>query len=389
MLIRYLNAIEKEVDARAHHEEELRITERDIKEKQETFEMQKQETMIQKGIDSENTCSLGGFQRAFSSFFGEAVEHFSPRMFFNLDKLEKHLNNTEFDEEVSMIVFKTQEGMVNMVKYNCDVVIRLSNDTKPVNKVQSTAAYNMFANDRQHAEQPKFINEGKVDQDAEQRLDKPPFLASIIENKITESINQTFESKNDRLKKTIAQFQKDFSKLEAQNDSSLSLIVESHISELEKESEDNIYENAKCDLQTKIVKLGKVLTQQTKDFDDVKLELSNRTVKFEAYFKKLKNMKVVPERQLAQKIDDSKAEKDQFLKEINHLRTQLENLKGKSIETKFDKHSILRKPPTDKLLINSQISKSSFTPKVVVEKDLSKPVTAQSLPKNEKDQLLK
>ncbi|GJT96020.1 hypothetical protein Tco_1091538 [Tanacetum coccineum] len=100
-------------------------------------------------------------------------------------------------------------------------------------------------------------------------------------------------------------------------------------------------------------------------------------------------MKVVLERQLAHKVDDSKAENDQFLKEINHLRTQLENLKGKTVKTKFDKHSILGKPPADKLLINSQISKSWFTPKVDMQKSLSKPVTAQSLPKTKKDMLLK
>ncbi|GJW28255.1 hypothetical protein Tco_0045130 [Tanacetum coccineum] len=140
---------------------------------------------------------------------------------------------------------------------------------------------------------------------------------------------------------------------------------------------ENICENAKCELKTKIIKLEKVLTQKTKDFDDVKLELSNRTTKFKAYFEKLENIKIVLERQLARKVDDSKAEKDQFLKEINHLRTQLENLKGKSVETKFDKPSILGKPHSYKLLINSQIIKSWFTPKVVVQKDLSKPVTAQ------------
>ncbi|GJZ21230.1 hypothetical protein Tco_0558269 [Tanacetum coccineum] len=142
-------------------------------------------------------------------------------------------------------------------------------------------------------------------------------------------------------------------------------------------------------LQIKIVELEKVLTQNTKDFDDVKLELPNITAKFEAYFEKLENTKVVLERQLAHKTDDSKVEKDQFLKEINHLRTQLENLKGKSVETKFDKPSISGKPPSDKLLINSQISKSWFTPKVVMQKDYSTPVTAQSLSKNEKDHLLK
>ncbi|GJY50075.1 hypothetical protein Tco_0440031 [Tanacetum coccineum] len=60
-----------------------------------------------------------------------------------------------------------------------------------------------------------------------------------------------------------------------------------------------------------------------------------------------------------------------------------------SVQTKFDKHLILGKPPADKFMINSQISKSWFTPKVDVQKSLLKPVTTQSLPKNEKDQLLK
>ncbi|GKA49059.1 hypothetical protein Tco_0742017 [Tanacetum coccineum] len=161
------------------------------------------------------------------------------------------------------------------------------------------------------------------------------------------------------------------------------------ISELNMESRENVCDNAKCEFLTKFVELEKVLTQQTKDFNDVKLELSNRTAKFEAYFEKLEKTKVVLERQLARKIDDTKAEKDQFLKEINHLRTQLENLKGESVQTKFYKHSTLGKPPADKLLINSQISKSWFTPKVDVQKSLSKPVTVQFLPKDEKDQLLK
>ncbi|GJX74833.1 hypothetical protein Tco_0313428 [Tanacetum coccineum] len=147
----------------------------------------------------------------------------------------------------------------------------------------------------------------------------------------------------------------------------------------------HLFENKTSVFQIKIDELEKVLTQQTKDFNVVKLELSNRTAKFEAYFEKLEKTKVVLERQLARKVDDSKAENDQFLKEINHLRTQLENLKGKSVETKFDKSLILGKPPSDKHVINSQISKSWFIPKIVVQKDLSKLVTAQSLTKNEKD----
>nr|GEU60752.1 pyruvate, phosphate dikinase regulatory protein, chloroplastic [Tanacetum cinerariifolium] len=159
----------------------------------------------------------------------------------------------------------------------------------------------------------------------------------------------------------------------------LKLVYKNSFDSIKKLRGKNICENAKCDLQTKIVELAKVLTQKIKDFDDVKLKLSNRTAKFEAYFEKLENKKVVLEQELARKFDDSKAKKDQFLKEINHLSTQLENLKGKSVETKFDKPLSLEKPPFDKVLINSQISKSWFTPKVVVQKDFSKSVTAHSL----------
>ncbi|GJX57489.1 hypothetical protein Tco_0287386 [Tanacetum coccineum] len=88
---------------------------------------------------------------------------------------------------------QTQEKMINMVKVKCDVGlvvnersgtqsekhnessrswndtraegadIRLSNEPESMNEVQSTAAYNVFANDRQHDEQPKFINEEGID----------------------------------------------------------------------------------------------------------------------------------------------------------------------------------------------------------------------------------
>ncbi|GKA68291.1 hypothetical protein Tco_0768208 [Tanacetum coccineum] len=127
-----------------------------------------------------HTCFSSGFKRAFSSLFGEDAEYFAPRLLFNMDKLENQLNEEEFNEEISMIV------------------------SKPINEVQSTTAYNVFANDRQHTEQPEFINKGWVDQHVEQRLDKRPLLAFLIENKTTESLNQTLKSENNCLKKTIA-----------------------------------------------------------------------------------------------------------------------------------------------------------------------------------------
>ncbi|GJT47321.1 hypothetical protein Tco_0956036 [Tanacetum coccineum] len=51
-------------------------------------------------------CGVRLGKRAFSSLFGEDVEYFAPRLFFNMDKLEKQLNAEEFNEEIAMVVFK-------------------------------------------------------------------------------------------------------------------------------------------------------------------------------------------------------------------------------------------------------------------------------------------
>ncbi|GJY97330.1 hypothetical protein Tco_0514240 [Tanacetum coccineum] len=133
------------------------------------------------------------------------------------------------------------------------------------------------------------------------------------------------------------------------------------------------------------VELEKTLEKQTKENSDLLMKVDNLENAFADEVKRATMGKLTAFDKdncvFRSKVDDSKAEKDQFLKEINHLRAKFRNLKGKFVETKFDKSLILGKPP--------QLSKSWFTPKVVVQKDLSKPVTTQSLPRNKKDQLLK
>ncbi|GJW22746.1 hypothetical protein Tco_0033368 [Tanacetum coccineum] len=151
----YLNDIEKGIDARALHKESLRIKERVIKERMENerrmieFEIIRLEKMIQKdkcsnpGEDMDatrakhskkkcmihfrllhtlleefskedltNACFSTGFQRAFSSLFGDYVEYFAPRLFLNMDKLEKQLNEEEFNEEIAIVVFKVLKNQL-------------------------------------------------------------------------------------------------------------------------------------------------------------------------------------------------------------------------------------------------------------------------------------
>ncbi|GJW00237.1 hypothetical protein Tco_1555488 [Tanacetum coccineum] len=96
-----------------------------------------------------------------------------------------------------------------------DANIRPIYDEEPMAKVQMTAEINVFATGQQHTEQPEFNNEGKVDQNAEQCHDTCHFPAKLIDNQSTKLSNQSLESENICLKKTVTQFQKDFLRMEA------------------------------------------------------------------------------------------------------------------------------------------------------------------------------
>ncbi|GJR40658.1 hypothetical protein Tco_1216342 [Tanacetum coccineum] len=96
-----------------------------------------------------------------------------------------------------------------------DADIRPIYNEEPMAEVQTTAEINVFAIGQQHTEQPELNNEGEVDQNAEQCHDTCPLPAKLTDDKTTELSNQSLESENIRLKKTVAQFQKDFLRMEA------------------------------------------------------------------------------------------------------------------------------------------------------------------------------
>ncbi|GJR57647.1 hypothetical protein Tco_1499809 [Tanacetum coccineum] len=96
-----------------------------------------------------------------------------------------------------------------------DADIRPIYDEEPKAEVQMTTNNNVSAKGQQHTEQPESNNEGEVDQNADQCYDTGPLPAKLTDNRTTELSNQLLESENVCLKKTVAQCQKDFAKLEA------------------------------------------------------------------------------------------------------------------------------------------------------------------------------
>ncbi|GKA31896.1 hypothetical protein Tco_0718263, partial [Tanacetum coccineum] len=108
------------------------------------------------------------------------------------------------------------ERALHTREYDSRVNERLMQTTEEKVDTSKALDASLVDTERQHhTEQPEFNNEGLVDQNAKQCHDIHPLPAKLTDNQITELLNQSLKSENICLKKTAAQFQKDFSKLEA------------------------------------------------------------------------------------------------------------------------------------------------------------------------------
>ncbi|GJS89301.1 hypothetical protein Tco_0771937 [Tanacetum coccineum] len=95
-----------------------------------------------------------------------------------------------------------------------DTKIRPIYDEEPMTEVQLTAECNIFAIGQQHTEQPKIINEGRVDQYPEQCQVKSLMVDSSPDNQTTDYSKQSLESENILLKETSCPISKRFSRME-------------------------------------------------------------------------------------------------------------------------------------------------------------------------------
>ncbi|GJY02016.1 hypothetical protein Tco_0360168 [Tanacetum coccineum] len=221
-----------------------------------------------------------------------------------------------------------------------DADIRPIDNEEPMAEVQTTADDNVSATGQQHTEQPESNNEGEVDQNADQCYDTCPLPAKLTDDKTIELSTQLLEFENICLKKTVAQFQKDFSRMEA------------HCVNLE------------LKYQNQVLKEG----QQAKNIEHTTSLIANN--------------------------DKFKAQLQEKGFAIAALKNELRKLTGNSVNTKFAKPSILGKPvlqphrnqfvvrqPTAFKSERPKISKEQFASQVDVSNDLLKLVTTHYLPK--------
>ncbi|GJS13989.1 hypothetical protein Tco_0408461 [Tanacetum coccineum] len=184
-------------------------------------------------------------------------------MFLNMDQLEKQLDKDEFQELGSMAAFRVletqfqkfiksrscldddeksiDERALHKREYDSrmnerqmqktkgkdtsssswndadvnDADIKHIYDEKPMAEAQLTVECNVFVTGKHHTEQLEFNNEVVVDQNTKQCHDTRPLPAKLTDHQTTELSNQSLDYENICLKKTVAQFQKDLSKLKA------------------------------------------------------------------------------------------------------------------------------------------------------------------------------
>ncbi|GJR97953.1 hypothetical protein Tco_0270127, partial [Tanacetum coccineum] len=269
-------------------------------------------------------------------------------------------------------------------------------DTEPLQKVQNDDDhYNVFANDKEHPEQPEYINDTyleeqgdtnitidsldmstngeTIDQDEDDLANKRDLLASLIDklkceiddsknrNKFLESSNKTLVDKLKDLKK----FQDELAK---RHDVNYMSKVELECAKAKTELMNAIlgmyttldeFTDLQCDYVDQVVRcerLDKELSKSnttSKSFKSLQqhaidLELAlqqcQEQIKNDKTFKENQSKVFQKEREQYFEIQDLKVQLQDKGIAISELKKLIQKLKGKSVETKFKKPSVIRQP---------------------------------------------
>ncbi|GKA30274.1 hypothetical protein Tco_0716579 [Tanacetum coccineum] len=227
-----------------------------------------------------------------------------------------------------------------------DANIRPIYDEEPMAEVQTTAEINIFATGQQHTEQPEFNNEGEVDQNAEQCHDICPLPATLTDNQTIKLSNQSLESENVCLKKTVAQFQKDFLRMKA------------HCVNLELKYQNQALKEGQHGQFLKVKSNEAKIKHDIDVIETINIELEHKVAKFlkenetlKRHYKELfdsikttRAMTIEHTTSLMAQNAEFKAQLQEKGFAIAALKNKLKKLIRNSVNTKFAKSSILGKP---------------------------------------------
>ncbi|GKD16289.1 hypothetical protein Tco_1205447 [Tanacetum coccineum] len=235
----------------------------------------------------------------------ETIQCDEVKIKFDFEKIETQ--NIELEHQVTSLLKENKHLKLTYQKL-FDSIKKSRVQTKTSNVTQNEAE-NLKSQLFEFAE-TKFNNIfGKIELFKKKQLDISELHKESGEkNNLFENETSFFQIKIDELEKSLAKQIKENYDLLIKIDNLENVFADEE--KRETLGKLNAFDNENFDFESKVIHLEKIIGQKSKDFDDVNLELSNRTAKFEASFGKLEKTKVVLERQLARKVDDSKVEKD-------------------------------------------------------------------------------
>nr|GEY26853.1 hypothetical protein [Tanacetum cinerariifolium] len=317
-------------------------------------------------------------------------------------------------------------------------------DYEPLEQVQNDNGYNVFANELQHYEQSESISNICLVEtdDSNVILDSPDMCDDVIQNdqNDVESDDERVALANLKLDNKQTEFKKykafndrtiDYDKLKLVKEKhdeliKQSLLTKSHYKGLVKQKQrlipdgeetlaleresrsklnkdsvrpydyatlNSLYENFKPPTQELEIQLAhdmEILIQTC--LMPLALKTQNDSFIFVHELKQEMHADLKYVESLEKEIDELESEKAEF---SNMYDMILQECKGKSMETKFDKPSVVRQPNAQRIpkpsilgkpapfldsLERRYFSKTKSVPKTNVSKGLSKPVTAQTLP---------
>ncbi|GJY55599.1 retrovirus-related pol polyprotein from transposon TNT 1-94 [Tanacetum coccineum] len=301
----------------------------------------------------------------------------------NLSKaLDADLVVTESNEtELERHVLSNRSGNDT---HTDNVDINFVNDKQPMAEVQLSAEHNILANEQQHSEQSESVYDiyllekvdrntipestdmshrgGEIDQNADAKKCQVsyPLPDPSFDNMTTEFSNQFLESKNISLKKTIAQLQKDFSRMET-HCVNMELRYQNQVlkngqhgqilNELSNEAnikrEINVLETRNIDLESSVARLlteNEKLNKENEHLKQTYKDLSDSIKKTSVQTKDHADSLIV---QLNCKSVENANLKAQIQEKVfanAALKNELRKIKGTSVDTKLAKSSTLGKP---------------------------------------------
>ncbi|GJX97598.1 hypothetical protein Tco_0353396 [Tanacetum coccineum] len=311
----------------------------------------------------------------FVQYTGIEVQHFRDTLLQHLGNVKKSVaertrHQRQYERRVNKRQMQTQESKIDTGKaLDADLVDTESIRTDSI--VQDDSSRSGNDTDADDADISPYMTKSqmlRVDQYPEKCQVKSPMLDSSPDNQTTEYSKQSLESENILLKKTVAQFQKDFSRMEAHSK------IKRDMDEIETINIDLEHSVTKLLTQNKhLNKENETLKKHYKDLYD-SIEITRSKTIEQTTFLLAKNA-------------DLKAQIQEKVFAIAALKNDLRKLKRNSVDTKFAKTSVLGKPVLQSLRNQSvvrqpnafkserpQMSKQRFASQVDVNNNLSRPM---------------